>query len=97
MRISKQMERSVHSNSSNNTQGFCILLELSQNFWNSLKINFKSLQFDICHEWHLGERDGCESKWTTEGYKEFNITGVSDDIELRHCRNARFYISIILN
>lgn len=22
---------------------------------------------------------------------------VSDDIELRHCRNARFYISIILN
>lgn len=49
MRISKQMERSVHSNSSNNTQGFCILLELSQNFQNSLKINFKSLQFDICH------------------------------------------------
>ena len=32
-----------------------------------------------------------------EGYKEFNITGLNDDIGLRHFRNTRFYISIIFN
>ena len=43
----------------------------------------------------VSEKDGCGSEWTAEGYKEFTITGVSDDTELRHCRNARVYISVI--